>query len=839
MRSARQRERLDTAEALASSEARFRALVEYSSDVITVLAPDGTVQYNTDAVRSVLGYDPSELLGRSAFDFVHPDDVGEVLEQFGQALSQPGVAVPVTFRFRHRDGHWVPLEAIGSNRLDDPNVQGVVVNSRDITERQRVEASLRESQRLFQLLMAQVPVGILFTDAAGQVTTANPAVLAMLGSPSEDATRQFNVLTLEPLQRAGISEAYRRVLTHHHIEQAEISYLSVWGKRSELRLVIAPLFDQPGRLAGTVAIAEDVTDRTRAHREKAALLEIARDISGTLDPHAILDRVHRRAAELLPCDLVGTWILDPRSRRHGLTHHGVPRSMVADIEALTLQPDHPLLEAVRAGQTVVIDDIDQQSWLPPTRLRVLGIGAVIIAPLIVGGAVTGALGAIRGPDANAFAGNEVQLFEGIARQVALMLGAADVHRAEHEEAAISTALMRVGRELISALSSPDLLDRLCEVTARVLECERSRTVLFDAHQRVYRIAGSFGDSPEDAALAQAVRLPESVGASVVARLRGDDVTQIDPERDALIAALSAQQGNSALMFMALRRRDEIIGIHTAAHRDGTTLFTPSQERIARGIAQLASLALEDARLVDELERANRLKSEFVATMSHELRTPLNIILGYHSLLLDGTFGDLAPEQHDSIERADRNARALLELITATLDMSRLESGQLPFDLREFHLAELLCEIDAETRDLQRKPAVRFAWEPVPVLPPLHSDPSKIKVVVKNLVGNAVKFTDAGTITVRAGRAGDGVEICVSDTGRGIAPDLLPVIFEPFRQATADHRGGVGLGLYIVRRLLGELGGSVAVDSEPGRGSTFRVWVPLRSTLTPRNTADET
>jgi signal transduction histidine kinase len=171
-------------------------------------------------------------------------------------------------------------------------------------------------------------------------------------------------------------------------------------------------------------------------------------------------------------------------------------------------------------------------------------------------------------------------------------------------------------------------------------------------------------------------------------------------------------------------------------------------------------------------------------------------------------------------------------------MSRLESGRLPFDLRDFHLADLLCEIDAETRDLQRKPAVCFAWEPVPVLPPLYSDPSKIKVVLKNLVGNAVKFTDAGTITVRAGRAGDGVEICVSDTGRGIAADLLPVIFEPFRQATPDHRGGVGLGLYIVRRLLGELGGSVAVDSAPGRGSTFRVWVPLRSTVTPRIQADD-
>src|SRR6185369_16045161 len=122
---------LTAPEELSSSEARLWALVQYSSDVITVLAPDGTVQYNTPAVRHVLGYEPSELLGRSAFDFVHPDDVEHVGERFGVALAQPGAAVPVTFRFRHRDGHWVPLEAIGSNRLDDPNVNGIVVNSRD------------------------------------------------------------------------------------------------------------------------------------------------------------------------------------------------------------------------------------------------------------------------------------------------------------------------------------------------------------------------------------------------------------------------------------------------------------------------------------------------------------------------------------------------------------------------------------------------------------------------------------------------------------------------------------------------------------------------------------
>jgi PAS domain S-box-containing protein len=823
----------------ASSEARFRALLQYSSDVITVLAVDGTVLYNTPAVRPVLGYEPEELHGRSAFEYVHPSDIDHVLERFGQALAEPGVAVPVTFRFRHRDGHWVPLESIGSNRLDDPDVRGVVVNSRDVTKRQRVEAALRASQQLYELLVQQVPVGIVFTDPDGQVTSANPTALTILGSPSEDATRRFNVLSLEPLRRAGVAALYERVFAEHSVQRAEVSYVSFWGKRSDLRLMVAPLFEQPRRLVGTVTFVEDVTDRARADREKAALLEIARDLSGTLDPRDILERVQRRAAELLPCDRVATWILDPQSRCRGLTRGQITGRLFGDDTEGAGQPSAALLEAVRAGQTIVIDDIDQQAWIPATQLRSLNIGALIMAPLIVGGAVSGALVALRGPSADGFNGNEVQLFEGIAHKVALMLGAADVHHAQQQEAAISSALMRVGHELIAALNTPDLLGRLCETTAQVLECDRSHTLLFDTEARVYRFAGSFGLPPEERTLWHALCLPEALGGDVVERLHTDDVTQLDAQRDPIHAALAAEQGITAMIYMALRRGRELIGIQTAAYRGGRTAFSPQQERIARGIAQLASLALENARLMRELEHANQLKSEFVATMSHELRTPLNIILGYHSLLLDGTFGELDPEQRDSVERADRNARALAELISATLDMSRLQAGHLPFDLRQFDLGGLLHELEAETRDLPHAPGVQLEWTPLPTLPPLYSDPAKIKVVLKNLIGNAIKFTAHGAIGVSAQVGNGGIEISVCDSGSGIAPELLPVIFEPFRQAVDTHHGGVGLGLYIVRRLLTELGGTVEVQSALDRGSTFRVWLPLRAPGPDRVPGDDT
>jgi signal transduction histidine kinase len=583
-------------------------------------------------------------------------------------------------------------------------------------------------------------------------------------------------------------------------------------------------------LIGTVAILEDVTERARADREKAALLEIAREIGGSLDRSAILERAHRRAVELLPCDQAVTWIADgARGGLRGLAAHGAP-GIAALADRMSLEANHPLARAISSGRTVVWEVADAQPYVPIAQLEAIGAGPTVVVPLVVRGAITGAIAAIRRPENPPFAEADVQLFVGIARQVALVLGAAELHRAEQEEAAVSTALARVGQALISSLSGPEMLNRLCEVTAEALGCQSSHTLLFDDREPMLRIAAGYGDAPDEALVSTAMRFPAAIAESIVARLRDDDVTQLDRSLDGTVATLNDHYGVSAAMYLALRRGPALIGLQSASYRGGPQRFTPRQERIARGIAQIASLALEVSRLVDELERANRLKSEFVATMSHELRTPLNIILGYQGLLLDETFGDLTDEQRDALERSERNARSLLELISATLDLSRLESGRLPIDLREFDPATLLREVELESHDLALFPGVRIEWAPVPRLPRLYSDPAKLKVVLKNLLGNAAKYTHAGRISVAAGPRDDGVEFAVADTGIGIAPELVPAIFEAFRQVGegVPLQGGVGLGLYIVRRLLGELGGDVGVESEPGRGSTFRVFVPARA-----------
>jgi len=233
---------------------------------------------------------------------------------------------------------------------------------------------------------------------------------------------------------------------------------------------------------------------------------------------------------------------------------------------------------------------------------------------------------------------------------------------------------------------------------------------------------------------------------------------------------------------------------------------------------------------EQAESADRIKSDFLSIVSHELRTPLVSIIGFNDLLLDGVAGKLSEEQADALKKIGNNSKKLLELINAILEFSRLEAESV--EIKEIKVSDLLKEIESETKSLISETGLNFVWNTVPDLPLHRTNPAKLKVVIKNLINNAVKFTEKGSVTVDVNKSDGGIEISVSDTGIGIAQENLPVIFEPFRQIEnplTRRRGGVGLGLYIVKKLVEILGGTIQVESEVGKGSTFHVWIPTRRT----------
>jgi len=254
-----------------------------------------------------------------------------------------------------------------------------------------------------------------------------------------------------------------------------------------------------------------------------------------------------------------------------------------------------------------------------------------------------------------------------------------------------------------------------------------------------------------------------------------------------------------------------------------------EQRIREATADLAE---QNARLQWqslEVERATKLKSEFLASMSHELRTPINALIGYTALLLDGVLGDVNNRQHDALTRGRAAAEHLLALINDILDLAKIEAGKMPMHLEEVPLHDVLSEVSQQIEPMVRKKQLDYDVDIAPDCPALYTDRTKVKQILLNLLSNAVKFTNRGRVLVEVRCAPGGIRMDVIDTGIGIRASDLQAIWDDFRQVDQSRTrefGGTGLGLSITRKLLERLGGSVTVQSTYGEGSKFSVYLPL-------------
>jgi len=233
-----------------------------------------------------------------------------------------------------------------------------------------------------------------------------------------------------------------------------------------------------------------------------------------------------------------------------------------------------------------------------------------------------------------------------------------------------------------------------------------------------------------------------------------------------------------------------------------------------------------------LEQASALKSQFLANMSHEFRTPLNAILGYTHMLLNGVTGPISEAQRKSLSRIDSNSQHLLALINDILDITRIEAGRMPLNLSTFNIPALVEEVMSELEPIIKRSNLSVRAIMPRNLPGLKSDRQKVKQIVLNLLSNALKFTPSGSVTIAASYDGRErtIGIAVRDTGVGIGPDDQLKVFEDFRQldsSPARGYGGTGLGLSICRRLSQMLGGTIDLESEVGKGSTFTLRLPAR------------
>jgi signal transduction histidine kinase len=298
----------------------------------------------------------------------------------------------------------------------------------------------------------------------------------------------------------------------------------------------------------------------------------------------------------------------------------------------------------------------------------------------------------------------------------------------------------------------------------------------------------------------------------------------------------AQAGYRSLLAVPLLLEEQTFG-GLVVYRSESGNFSPEAVNLLQTFATQSTLAIQNARLFREigekgqqLEIASKHKSQFLANMSHELRTPLNAILGYTELILDEIYGEVPEPLRDVLERVQQSGRHLLDLINDVLDISKMEAGQLTLSLNEYSMAEVVYTVSTAVESLATEKGLALKVELAPELPQGKGDERRLAQVLLNLVGNAIKFTDAGAVQIQVTAADSIFTVAVADTGPGIAEADQQTIFGEFQQADSSStrlKGGTGLGLTIVKRIVEMHGGRVWVESRLGKGSTFWFTLPVR------------
>lgn len=413
------------------------------------------------------------------------------------------------------------------------------------------------------------------------------------------------------------------------------------------------------------------------------------------------------------------------------------------------------------------------------------------------------------------------------------------HRQDREE---MEAMNRIGRVLVAELDRERLVQALTDEATAVTRAQFGAffyNVINDQGESytLYTLSGAPREAFAGFPMPRNTHVfgPTFRGEGIV---RSDDITA-DPRYGRNPPYRGMPQGHlpvrSYLAAPVISRSGEVLGGLFFGHSD-TGCFGEREERILAGIASQASVAFDNATLYrearkshEQAEAANRSKDEFLATVSHELRTPLNAIMGWAQLIqADG----VDPErQRRGIETIIRNAKLQSQLIDDLLDVSRITSGKMRLDVRPTELAPVIDAAVEAVRPAAEAKQIQLRRVLDPLAGPVAGDPARLQQVVWNLLSNAVKFTPkGGKVEARLERVNSHVEIIVADNGMGISRELLPHVFDRFRQldaSTTRQQGGLGLGLAIVRHLVELHGGTVEVTSPgPGEGSTFIVLLPL-------------
>jgi len=742
---------------LSESETRFRSLVQNSMDITTMLTADGTVSYTSPSVTRILGYHPSTLIGKNAFQKIHPEDAGMVKAIVNQLLETPSVALPVELRFRHVNGSWVYLEAIANNLLSDLNVSSVVVNSRDISERKRAQEAQRFLAEASAVLAASLDYKAILVG------------IAHLGVPTLADFCFFDVLSNHQIER----------VAWQHADPAKQEW-----------------FNQVQHFVPSCDLKQDPVAQLLEAGEPKLISEVSTEwLQAVATSEQHLQFMHQlQIRSLLAVPLVA------RHRRLGVLTFGLN----IQSERRYTSTDLALAEELARRTALAVDN---------ARLyhEARDVGKSLRRAILI-------------------LGEQQQQLRTLQRLTNLV----------NQRLADLSELLQVMVDAIAEvipnaqfcslmLYNPQLncLELTAEAGSGAAKLdERTFLVLAELLNEVFvtgqpeLLSGNMSATGQLPASLCAVTI-ESAQAGrlgVLAIGNWEDAKAFDQENRYLLMAFGEQAAialNNARLINALEEREAQLATQN------NTLAQQNQElEFQRQQIQLQNLKL--------LEAA-QLKSQFLATMSHELRTPMNAIIGFSQLLLRQGQSRLADQQANMVERILNNGKNLLALINDILDLSRIESGRLALNLAEFNLVQQVRATIEELRSLADQKHLDLQFHSPLTSCIVINDSLRLQQILANLISNAIKFTNVGTVHVEVReRSPERLEIVVQDTGIGIATEDLEQIFREFwqvDQTTTRRFHGTGLGLAITKQLVHLMQGTITVESSVGVGSRFKVELP--------------
>ena len=431
---------------------------------------------------------------------------------------------------------------------------------------------------------------------------------------------------------------------------------------------------------------------------------------------------------------------------------------------------------------------------------------------------------------------------GIVGLIVLIIGAIWIFEARTGQLSQSVeeqkALVEISQVVSSNLNVEAVLSGIVRHAVQLSKTDAGTIYEFDEAEQVFVPLTNFG---VDAAFIQALReSAHGVGDDTVigrAVIKGapEQIPDLENVPDYPLPFVK-EAGFRAMLAVPLLREDRLFG-GLVVRRKEAGWFSKPVEKLLQTFATQSVVALHNAQLFREIEEkgreleiANKHKSQFLANMSHELRTPLNAILGYTELIIDNIYGDVPEKIREVLERLEKNGRHLLGLINDVLDLSKIEAGQLILSLNEYSMGEVVQTAITAVEALAVEKKLELKTRIPQDLSIARGDEQRIAQVLLNLLGNAIKFTEEGEVRVEVTDSDETFLVSVADTGPGISEADQKIIFEEFQQADGSstrEKGGSGLGLSIVKKIVKMHGGRIWVESDVGKGSTFRFTLPVR------------